>query len=303
MRKLYPLTDQEREFAEANISLVDKFLSCKGFHPDDYYDIAVFGYLEAIQALFRKPCEPERSGFKALAFICMRHAIGEEWKKKRFKKRCAQVVSLDYAVNPTNGNEYSLNDYIPDTTQNVELQVENQDLIERTLNAATPREREVISLIHKGFNNSEIAKVIGVTANTAQNFLRDFRKKARDIRDEIPITYCPQYEHRKKYFLAHPEAYEKHKAYRREYHKANIDKANACKRKYREANRDKINAYQREYRKANRDKLNAYNREYNAANREKVNAYTRAWRAKQKEKALLELQPQQGIQENLSVAL
>ena len=34
MRKLYPLTDQEREFAEAHISLVDKFLSCKGFRPD-----------------------------------------------------------------------------------------------------------------------------------------------------------------------------------------------------------------------------------------------------------------------------
>lgn len=273
MRKLYPLTDQEREFAEAHISLVDKFLSCKGFRPDDYYDIAVFGYLEAVQVLFRKLCESERYNFNTLAFICMRHAIGEEWTKKRSKKRCAQVVSIDYAVNPINGNEYSLNDYIPDMTQNVERQVENQDLIERILNTATPREREVISLTHRGFEQSEIAKVIGVTAFTVQNFLHYFRKKARDIRDEIPITYCPQHEHRKKYFLAHPEAYDKHKAYRRE------------------------------YRKANRDKLNAYNREYNAANREKINACKRAWRARQKEKALLERQLQQGTLENLAVAL
>jgi len=288
MRKLYPLTDQEREFAEANISLVDKFLSYKGFHPDDYYDIAVFGYLEAIQVLFRKPCEPERSGFKALAFICMRHAIGGEWKKKRLKKRCAQAVSLDYAVNHIKGNEFTLNDYIPDTTQKVELQVENQDLIERALNVATPREREVISLTLKGFEQFEIAKAMGITTETVRRFLYYFRKKARNIRDEIPIAHCPQYENRKKYFLAHPEASDKQKVYQREYHKAN---------------RDKVNAYKRAYYAANKDKINAYRREYDAANRERINARKRTRRAKQKEKALLELQPQQGTLENTVCAL
>ena len=262
MRKLYPLTDQEREFAEANISLVDKFLSCKGFHPDDYYDIAVFGYLEAIQVYFRKLCESERHDFNTLAFINMRYAISAEWKKKRLKKRCAQVVSIDYAVNPTNGNEYSLNDYIPDTTQNVELQVENRDLIGRTLNVATPREQEAIGLTYKGLKNYEIAKTMGIAAETARAHLCYFRKKARNIRDEIPITCRPQYEKRKKYFLAYPEALDKHKAYQRE-----------------------------------------YQRQHHAANRERLNAYNRAWRARQKEKALLELQPQQGTLENLSVAL
>ena len=94
MRKLYPLTDQEREFAEANISLVDKFLSCKGFHPDDYYDIAVFGYLEAIQVLFRKPCEPERSGFKTRysSFyqyeICYQRGMEKEKTQKTVRSSC-----------------------------------------------------------------------------------------------------------------------------------------------------------------------------------------------------------------------
>lgn len=55
MRKLYPLTPEERAFAEEKYPLVDKFLSMKRLDPDEWFDVVIFGFLEAVQVFIRQP--------------------------------------------------------------------------------------------------------------------------------------------------------------------------------------------------------------------------------------------------------
>lgn len=116
MRRLYPLTPEEQEFAAIHIDLVDTFLRRVRLDPDEYYDIVIFGYLEAVQKQHREPIEEERQNFNALAKICMRHAVGEDWKYRLKEKRKGDLLnlSLDHLDTCTENDEFSFLDFIPD---------------------------------------------------------------------------------------------------------------------------------------------------------------------------------------------
>lgn len=49
------LTNEEKEFAEKNHYIVDRFLSYNHLDESDYYDVIIFGYLHAVQAYLRTP--------------------------------------------------------------------------------------------------------------------------------------------------------------------------------------------------------------------------------------------------------
>lgn len=218
MRKLYPLTSEEQKFAEIHIDLVDKFLRFERLDPAEYYDIVIFGYLEAVQKQYRDPIAEERQNFKALAKICMRHAVGEDWKFQNKEKRRGNPLSLDYVE--ADEDDYSFYDLIKDTVQDAENQVVDSDLIARILAVATPREREAIDLACLGYETREIAEIMGIAGNTASATLSHFREKAKAVRDDREVIKCPQYNRNK----------EKRQAYNRTYQQAHRLELNAKQR-------------------------------------------------------------------------
>lgn len=52
--KLEKLTDTERNFAEENHNLIYGFLHQKELSIEEYYNIAVFGFLKAVQVYHRR---------------------------------------------------------------------------------------------------------------------------------------------------------------------------------------------------------------------------------------------------------
>ena len=60
MSQLEPLTVKEQEMAEQYFYLVDKFLKREHLDPNEYYDVVIFGYLQAIQRECRNPNPPEK---------------------------------------------------------------------------------------------------------------------------------------------------------------------------------------------------------------------------------------------------
>ena len=49
------LTDEQRQFAAENHNLIYKYLWDRRLEIDDYYDIAVFGYLRAVKRYLTEP--------------------------------------------------------------------------------------------------------------------------------------------------------------------------------------------------------------------------------------------------------
>lgn len=168
MRALRPMTQEERQFAEQNHSLVTEFIRKKHLAMNDYYDIVIFGYLSAVQQYFRNP--PAGVEFKAMAFRAMKDAILRDGEYNARAKRCGYTVSLDTA-----GNHSA----IPDQTQDVERQTERKALLEQAAKVATPRENKIIELLIDGFAIHEAARLLKIPKAAAVSCMENFCGRAR----------------------------------------------------------------------------------------------------------------------------
>lgn len=190
MNKPSPLTQEEREFAEANMGLVYSFLRRKHLNPGDYYDVVIFGYLNAVKSYCRTAPEERKAQFSAFAYFCMEREIIKDWNYRNRKKRSAVLVSMDAlrhvdsVLCSTEDFLSSFHDVLPDKHKNPESAVLDAALIECTLDAATPRQRKAIGLSFMGYQTSEIAQILGVTKRNASHTLYQFRLMARSILKE-----------------------------------------------------------------------------------------------------------------------
>lgn len=253
MRRMDPLTAEEQKIAEQYYYTVDKFLYCERLDPDEYYDVVIFGYLQAIQRECRNPSPPENKNICGLIQICMKRAVLLEWRRQRwYKRKCdREHLSLDCVPADSDDGEFSLYDVVGDKRQNTAVQVEAQDLADRILTVATPREREAIDLACLGYETREIAQIMRISVNTASRFLYNFRVKAKAVRDDREFIRCPQWERNK-------------------------EKIQAYNRTYRQTHREELRKKQRARDHAHPEEVRERKRAYYAAHKEEINAGRRA---------------------------
>ena len=92
-----PLTKEEKIFAEKNHNLIYGFLHKRGYSIEEYYQIAVFGFLKAVEIYHRKPDIAEKYDFPYVAWQYMRAEINDHVKKEKANKRKSteNIISLD----------------------------------------------------------------------------------------------------------------------------------------------------------------------------------------------------------------
>ena len=181
--KLEPLTQEEQHFAETHLPLVNRFLHSKGLSESEYYDVVIFGYLEAVQELHRRPISPERQNFTALAEICMKTAVYREFRARIQDKRKVDLLALSLNAPLTDDTSRTLLDALPDNAHVVPKEFETVDLIARILSAATEREREAIALRISGYTSEEIAAKMNLNIHTVRKTFSNFRCKIRPMKD------------------------------------------------------------------------------------------------------------------------
>lgn len=103
--KLQPLTEEEKEMAEKYHNMVYAFLHQKGYNIEEYYDIAVMGYLKAVQKYSRDDNLKLKWSFKAICYNDMHREIGNQTKKENTKKRMPEggFTSLDLQMEDSKG--------------------------------------------------------------------------------------------------------------------------------------------------------------------------------------------------------
>ena len=232
------LTDEERDFAEQHHDIVYKFLRARRLPADEYYDVVIFGYLEAVQRNFRVAVDPERRNFSALANICMKTAVCREirFRSKDMRKANYAAVSMDCPL--SDDKSLSLHDILPDEMSNVMAETENRDLISRALSVATAREYEVLAYLCSGFSMAEISQITGINIHTARAASSGLHQKTRLIKNGNP----PEKTAQQRYYEAHKGEYAKRNTVYQKTHKAEI---RARQRFYQAAHKDEINARNR----------------------------------------------------------
>lgn len=166
MRALWPMTQEERKFAEQEHGLVIDFLRYRRLPMDEFYDVVIFGYLSAVQQYFRDP--PAGVEFKAMAVRAMKDSVLRDGEYHARAKRCGCAVSLNDKAST-----------IPDPRQDTERQVEGKVLLKQAASVATPKEARIINLLIGGLALHEAARFLKMPKAAAVSCMEDFCCRAR----------------------------------------------------------------------------------------------------------------------------
>lgn len=195
---LQPLTEKEKKLAEKYHNAVYSFLHRHGYSIDEYYDIAIMGFLKGIQQYNRDESLQQWS----ILTICeykMQSAIAQELQKRQTKSRKPDryIVSLDApCFEGKDGREKNLIDMLPTETLEDEFfkmyDEENADeRAKKILEPYTDIQRKIICLKADGHTHSEIAKILNITFDAVGRELRKIRDglqyKAPTRKDETDI--------------------------------------------------------------------------------------------------------------------
>lgn len=168
-----PLTYEQQLFASEHHDVIYEFLRAFRLPESEYYDVVVFGYINAVRKYTETP-ELREWAFTTIAFWSMRSSLGNESRKAA---RQISAISLDAE------NEDGLELYgvvaAPDPEQEDaggQYTAQYVDL----LKALTKRQLEVLTLKASGFTSKEIATMIGaVSAGAVDHIAHRGRAAAR----------------------------------------------------------------------------------------------------------------------------
>ena len=151
--KLTKLTEKERKYAEENHNLIYSFLHRHGYSIEDYYNIAVFGYLKAVQIYHRKEKVKANYNFPFIAWQYMRAEIKDHVKNRKCQKRKPDevVVSLDTEREKTE----SKYDFVAGT-ESAENTVIETEMYQYMLHSLTEKQRKIVKAKLSGYSNQEI---------------------------------------------------------------------------------------------------------------------------------------------------
>lgn len=144
-----PMTAEESAFAEKHHDMIFTYLRCHRLPVDEFYDIAVFGYLRAVRKYLARP-ELRQYKFSTIAnraMSCDIHHSREYWNRARRK---GEVLEFD-----EDRDTRDLRDTVAETADNV---VSFESLVQRI----TPMQRRIALLRADGYNNKEIAAICGI---------------------------------------------------------------------------------------------------------------------------------------------
>lgn len=177
--KLQPLTEEEKEMAEKYHNMVYVFLHQKGYDIEEYYDIAVMGYLKAVQKYSRDDNLKLKWSFKAICYNDMHREIGNQTKKENTKKRMPEggFTSLDLQLEDS--NESFINSIVTQTLEDEFFaeydRLEEADRIKDILSQLTDIQRKIAILKASGKPLHYISKKLHISLKAVNEEM----KKAR----------------------------------------------------------------------------------------------------------------------------
>ncbi|TQI68972.1 sigma-70 family RNA polymerase sigma factor [Clostridium sp. KNHs216] len=156
-----PLTSKERDFAERNHNLIYSYLVSKRLPYDEWYDIAAYGYILAVKEWHRHPEYP----FSRTAYYYMGGQVSHEFDRRSRQKNTANVISYDAAY--VDERIESI-----ESGENIESTVEIKCIAECIEKSVPPNRSTLIRLFKAGYNQTEISRILGVSAQriSAQKF-------------------------------------------------------------------------------------------------------------------------------------
>lgn len=160
MSRLHELTHLQQQFAEKHQDIVFRFLSQKGLAVEDYYDIVIFGYLQAVQEYDENPAL-SRFRFSTIAWTRMNDCLCRHYTHENRIMRKAPTVS----VHSYTQNGRTLDEILPDRRKDLQEQTADRLFAMEMLSCLTETERQMVRLKADGLTCQEIAEKFSTTVS------------------------------------------------------------------------------------------------------------------------------------------
>jgi RNA polymerase sigma factor (sigma-70 family) len=149
----YVLTQEQQAFAADHHNLVYAFLNDYHLAEDDFYDVAIFGYLRAVKNYFKR-AELRQYAFSTIAWHCMKSDVFNQFRRQRQLCRNAVTVSLD----AISDDHPALADVF--MVENQVIEAMDLSMLRAQLSAALPQEQaDVLQLAADGYTLRDIASL------------------------------------------------------------------------------------------------------------------------------------------------
>ncbi len=176
MSRLHEMTPLQRQFAEEHQDIVFRFLSRKGLPMDDYYDIVIFGYLQAVQEYDENPAL-SRFQFSTIARTKMNDCLSKHFSYENKPKRKAPTVSIHACTS----DGLTLSEILPDRRKDLQAQTADRLLAMEVLSCLTETERQMVHLKADGLTCREIAEIFSTTVHGINGRFRRMRVRLTEM--------------------------------------------------------------------------------------------------------------------------
>ncbi len=176
MSRLHEMTPLQRQFAEEHQDPVFRFLSHKNLSIEDYYDIVIFGYLQAVQEYDENPAL-SRFQFSTIAWTKMSDCLSKHFSYENKPKRKAATVS----IHTYTSDGLTLNEILPDRRKDLQAQTADRLLAMEVLSCLTETERQMVHLKADGLTCREIAEIFSTTVHGINGRFRRMRVRLTEM--------------------------------------------------------------------------------------------------------------------------
>ena len=167
--KLEKLTEQEKIYAECNHNIIYSFLHKFGYSIEEFYNVAVMGYLLAVQIYHRREDLRKEYSFMCISYQYMRREIANYLRAMETQKRKPMeiIISLDA--------EYADMENLYNCIGGKSLESEIMEDIEiaELLESFTDIQKDIMKLKLEGYSNKEIYVSLGIGSTT---FYKEMQK-------------------------------------------------------------------------------------------------------------------------------
>ena len=164
------LTKEQSDFAALHHDLVGGFLRKRGYPFEEFYDVVVFGYLDAVRDFFEIEGLADKYAFSTLAFRGMRFCVADFLRAQNRQKRKAVVLRYDEDAH-CDARLAASGD-----PERALLEKEEKRALRKALG---PRGHRAISLKASGYKIGEIGKRLGISPRRASAEIAEARRAAR----------------------------------------------------------------------------------------------------------------------------
>jgi RNA polymerase sigma-70 factor (ECF subfamily) len=174
------LTDAEKRFAEENINLVHKYLRGRKLPEEDFYDVVIFGYLEAIKQYMERE-DLHKYAFSTIAYRYMARSINRYYIAMNAKKAkpAESVISLDQQDDDNGKNLYERIGTNEDFTETI---IEGQ-MLDKLYRKISATDKVIVLLLLENYSIQDIAEILHVSRQRIYQRVRKIREIAERVYD------------------------------------------------------------------------------------------------------------------------